>query len=156
MGPGCFHPRNAFFGRPITSSPLASMGPGCFHPRNPYDVVHFGESLGLQWGRDVSIPEIWIRWRTTVSTDWLQWGRDVSIPEISVMLPWSLTTATLQWGRDVSIPEIWQAPSLLGLHCRFNGAGMFPSQKWRRWSPEGRTRSGFNGAGMFPSQKCGC
>ena len=37
----------------------ASMGPGCFHPRNALEMLC--ESLnasGLQWGRDVSIPEM--------------------------------------------------------------------------------------------------
>src|ERR1035437_322341 len=37
----------------------ASMGRGCFHPRNPNEPVEERESsVQLQWGRDVSIPEI--------------------------------------------------------------------------------------------------
>src|ERR1017187_2484104 len=60
MGPGCFHPRNELeHQESITAKAAASMGPGCFHPRNlparMQGSINFG---GLQWGRDVSIPEI--------------------------------------------------------------------------------------------------
>src|ERR1035441_2183461 len=37
---------------------IASMGPGCFHPRNTIDNTLAWARCGLQWGRDVSIPEI--------------------------------------------------------------------------------------------------
>ena len=37
---------------------MASMGPGCFHPRNGGAAVVLTEDATLQWGRDVSIPEI--------------------------------------------------------------------------------------------------
>ena len=60
----------------------ASMGPGCFHPRNQINGGCGTTSTELQWGRDVSIPEILevsqYMWRPAK----LQWGRDVSIPEI--------------------------------------------------------------------------
>ena len=36
----------------------------------------------------------------------LQWGRDVSIPEMSDYRYRLLKEEPLQWGRDVSIPEI--------------------------------------------------
>src|ERR1035441_2820620 len=36
----------------------ASMGPGCFHPRNRTALCDELENGTLQWGRDVSIPEI--------------------------------------------------------------------------------------------------
>src|ERR1017187_9579097 len=106
MGPGCFHPRNHAVRRWIEYSALASMGPGCFHPRNPAAPVLFLVDKGLQWGRDVSIPEIcWLRLvRRTISP--LQWGRDVSIPEICWLRLVRRTISPLQWGRDVSIPEI--------------------------------------------------
>src|ERR1017187_7787050 len=82
MGPGCFHPRNvAMLFREEVYSP-ASMGPGCFHPRNSASAVDKVAASLLQWGRDVSIPEI-----------------------------------TLQRRR-------WHQPG------GFNGAGMFPSQKY--------------------------
>src|ERR1019366_4998457 len=60
----------------------ASMGPGCFHPRNPVSTAVTPGSYTLQWGRDVSIPEIL---HLLTNYEWvvgLQWGRDVSIPEI--------------------------------------------------------------------------
>ena len=37
---------------------LASMGPGCFHPRNVDDKEYRLAYSLLQWGRDVSIPEM--------------------------------------------------------------------------------------------------
>src|ERR1019366_5584675 len=36
----------------------ASMGPGCFHPRNIATEAIAALQRALQWGRDVSIPEI--------------------------------------------------------------------------------------------------
>src|ERR1035437_311645 len=37
---------------------VASMGPGCFHPRNGMVAGTPWQGTGLQWGRDVSIPEM--------------------------------------------------------------------------------------------------
>src|ERR1035437_1946618 len=86
---------------------LASMGPGCFHPRNAPWISQLAGFGVLQWGRDVSIPEMSSVGLDTavhlpastgpgcfhhrnmldpahaIKTTWLQWGRDVSIPEIS-------------------------------------------------------------------------
>ena len=36
----------------------------------------------------------------------LQWGRDVSIPEMATYAVGYALTFMLQWGRDVSIPEM--------------------------------------------------
>ena len=83
------------------------MGPGCFHPRNrmsPSDPTQF---------------------------------------------------VVLQWGRDVSIPEMPRCSTWWSTQHSFNGAGMFPSQKWSVGPPGTVTLTGFNGAGMFPSQKFG-
>ena len=106
------------------------MGPGCFHPRNEPDEVAIKDYSELQWGRDVSIPEM------------LQ-AVEVALQQIR-----------LQWGRDVSIPEIGRRRTGRPLESSFNGAGMFPSQK--SGLPSGQTIPCccFNGAGMFPSQKC--
>src|ERR1017187_5283833 len=115
---------------------LASMGPGCFHPGNVRWDGSGRSSKRLQWGRDVSIPEMcraflvilklfWLQWGRDVSipemtradardgvVDQLQWGRDVSIPEILVKASVPCVLVVLQWGRDVSIPEIrgWGRP----------------------------------------------
>ena len=59
----------------------------------------------------------------------LQWGRDVSIPEILPARRNVDPTIPLQWGRDVSIPEITHIKRYELQSLRFNGAGMFPSQK---------------------------
>ena len=108
---------------------------------------------------------------------WLQWGRDVSIPEILSSVITAAGSALLQWGRDVSIPEMHgtgasgdHLPGFNGagmfpsqkfipidqgydFFCRFNGAGMFPSQKWAPTGAGEAETVRFNGAGMFPSQK---
>ena len=129
MGPGCFHPRNGPVGNPakkyfqsfngagmFPSQKLnttrsrgrrwaASMGPGCFHPRNDGNFYKDPVLTGLQWGRDVSIPEMFSKGRIAVAL------------------------IRLQWGRDVSIPEIWMSGFRRRRRSSFNGAGMFPSQK---------------------------
>src|ERR1017187_8793201 len=65
-----------------------------------------GFSSRLQWGRDVSIPEM-ARMRARCGrAPRLQWGRDVSIPEIPRITAAVERIGWLQWGRDVSIPEI--------------------------------------------------
>src|ERR1035437_633614 len=59
LGPGCFHPRNLGVSLTDTHNSPASMGPGFFHPRNPDIPCIRGDIVTvLQWGRDVSIPEI--------------------------------------------------------------------------------------------------
>src|ERR1022692_3586695 len=125
MGPGCFHPRNYTVTPGVSIVPLTSMGPGCFHPRN---VAVWGASdalFPLQWGRDVSIPEM----RQNGSTDWTpttSMGPGCFHPRNRIR---SLSTfgvlASLQWGRDVSIPEMNAAGTATVATKNFNGAGMF-------------------------------
>ena len=58
MGPGCFYPGNGITVGVIDSGTHASMGPGCFYPGNAVtSSTRLWRQL-LQWGRDVSIPEI--------------------------------------------------------------------------------------------------
>src|ERR1035438_5125200 len=129
MGPGCFHPRNPAVFHNIHGSRVASMGPGCFHPRNMAPGSFRGEFTQLQWGRDVSIPEMTLTPAPGYQVDPLQWGRDVSIPEMGARL---ICLALFPQG--------------------FNGAGMFPSQKCEHEVVCGPEGTCFNGAGMFPSQ----
>ena len=58
MGPGCFYPGNGAkaWARSVDFS--ASMGPGCFYPGNEVTGADMLLLTLLQWGRDVSIPEI--------------------------------------------------------------------------------------------------
>ena len=82
------------------------MGPGCFYPGNSPEETSAHPQFQLQWGRDVSIPEInQLPYLFTFNSK-LQWGRDVSIPEIPVLAFAVQQGIMLQWGRDVSIPEI--------------------------------------------------
>ena len=155
MGPGCFHPRNGSSGGNTTLNITGFNGAGMFPSQKWASAYAPGaHPVGLQWGRDVSIPEITSNISRALpncvasmgpgcfhprniikaqvvdlQANWLQWGRDVSIPEI--MYPSAVTQCPhwLQWGRDVSIPEIVHRGRRCNLLRRFNGAGMFPSQK---------------------------
>src|ERR1039458_1130214 len=89
----------------------------------------------LQWGRDVSIPEMNQAGIPRWASEGLQWGRDVSIPEIMAIRSERMYSGSLQWGRDVSIPEMWWRRLSGGIGAGFNGAGMFPSQKWNQGTP---------------------
>src|ERR1035438_7867805 len=132
----------------------ASMGPGCFHPRNSGPLQSWPPTRRLQWGRDVSIPEIPPAMEGSFVRGVLQWGRDVSIPEIRQITDATGRITRLQWGRDVSIPEMRPSLQIVTTeYLCFNGAGMFPSQKWEMLNERLCFMDGFNGAGMFPSQK---
>ena len=63
MGPGCFYPGNPDHRARALLLDLASMGPGCFYPGNKEPAGTPREACKLQWGRDVSIPEITPRYR---------------------------------------------------------------------------------------------
>ena len=131
----------------------------------------------LQWGRDVSIPEIVPALYQEMRSAVLQWGRDVSIPEIRLrpkasrrypaasMGPgcfypgnpdhWyeDIVGMALQWGRDVSIPEIisYSGISIAKGSLQWGRDVSIPemSRPWHRR----RRQYGFNGAGMFLSRK---
>ena len=126
-GAGMFLSRKYHQGRRLHLLHDASMGPGCFYPGN----INYGSGVvtiaRLQWGRDVSIPEMlpchtlaartacfngagmflsrkYVRVRQTPEGLCpLQWGRDVSIPEITSVTVNGHALSSLQWGRDVSI-----------------------------------------------------
>jgi len=105
------------------------MGPGCFHPRNVAGVAPRTEQIKLQWGRDVSIPEI--GGVTVLSRQTAGFNGAGMFPSQKCQ-PLTVAAAAamaLQWGLDVSIPEMWTAQVYLPAFGRFNGAGMFPSQK---------------------------
>jgi hypothetical protein len=106
------------------------MGPGCFHPRNAALASYTRWSPVLQWGRDVSIPEMFGPAAEYKPLDLLQWGRDVSIPEMS----------------------IWPVVPLVGMP-RFNGAGMFPSQKWQTAAHFDPDWERFNGGGHYKGKE---
>ena len=153
MGPGCFHPRNTHAGSFSRAIISASMGPGCFHPRNERRLFIQDFLSWLQWGRDVSIPEMCIgAGDGTYGTSFN--GAGMFPSQKSARAARNRRVDLLQWGRDVSIPEMTISSTSRRWRRGFNGAGMFPSQKsvFRRVIGVGFHR--FNGAGMFPSQKC--
>ena len=131
MGPECFHPGNTVSSACTISLQHRFNGAGMFPSRKSgVDQLLCAAISALQWGRNVSIPEIsgldiqrvphlWASMgpecfhpgnkkggRHRAWVDLLQWGRNVSIPEIKGGLPGLVTKDRLQWGRNVSIPEI--------------------------------------------------
>ncbi len=61
----------------------ASMGPRRFRRGNGSGPSWILRTLGLQWGRDVSVAEIANTAGTNSASMQLQWGRDVSVAEIT-------------------------------------------------------------------------
>src|ERR1035438_7156652 len=105
-GAGMFPSQKCLHGRNHGAYRRASMGPGCFHRRNAVTPCGTCLTLVLQWGRDVSIPEMVAVESVQAMIAPLQWGRDVSIPEIRSYRTSRKAATSLQWARDVSIPEI--------------------------------------------------
>src|ERR1035441_3132749 len=104
-GAGMFLSRKWSYAGNYIRGSVASMGPGCFYPGNSPEETSAHPQFQLQWGRDVSIPEI-------------------------NQLPYLFTfNSKLQWGRDVSIPEMPGGTVAGVLLSGFNGAGMFLSRK---------------------------
>ena len=132
MGPGCFYPGNATAYPCSYAYSWASMGPGCFYPGNDYAVYFEAAACGLQWGRDVSIPEItgatgaagatggfngagMFLSRKSCRCRWRRFWRSASMGP-GCFYPGNIPSYLgvrelnpLQWGRDVSIPEMMLA-----------------------------------------------
>ena len=130
MGPGCFHPRNPAHERRVGTTRRASMGPGCFHPRNLLDSAGQLGDFGLQWGRDVSIPEIGSGWCRERGDGHASMGPGCFHPRNDY----------------VDVVGANFHPASMGPGC------FHPRNDCQRSTYALRT-SGFNGAGMFPSQK---
>src|ERR1035441_7506386 len=108
---------------------VASMGPGCFYPGNQAKMTKRQAERELQWGRDVSIPEIW-QCRTGRYTPCrfngtgmflsrksgqndekagrarASMGPGCFYPGNMAVPDGTVYSVSLQWDRDVSIPEI--------------------------------------------------
>ena len=130
MGPGCFYPGNELPARRRHCLHAASMGPGCFYPGNEIIRSIATREIKLQWGRDVSIPEmgvgqvaIGIRYTASMGPGCFYPGNKSRLAQprrnpLASMGPGCfypgnrlgpgghVPGGSLQWGRDVSIPEI--------------------------------------------------
>ena len=53
----------------------------------------------------------------------LQWGRELTLPEIRTDATDTAACAELQWGRELTLPEICITRSNPRNHASFNGAG---------------------------------
>src|ERR1017187_5267817 len=106
MGPGCFYPGNNDWCNRAERARKASMGPGCFYPGNHAAMGHHSYRLDASMGPGCFYPGNSTWTPADAPPSRLQWGRDVSIPEMGAdgRIVWVFNV--LQWGRDVSIPEI--------------------------------------------------
>ena len=129
MGPGCFHPRNKIVSGVYQRVVRASMGPGCFHPRNSTPRLQQRAPHEASMGpgcfhpRNKIVSGVYQRVvRASMGPGCFHPRNDEPRPGIGL--------SRLQWGRDVSIPEMPRWLKKRGLFSSFNGAGMFPSQKY--------------------------
>ena len=154
MGPGCFYPGNE---HPVVCQHLvhaASMGPGCFYPGNNRSFVRTLEYLVASMGPGCFYPGNLSSPVASTTASMLQWGRDVSIPEICDAAG-SYQRLAASMGPGCFYPGNQPVPLANGnLSIRFNGAGMFLSRKFCCGACRCAMTTGFNGAGMFLSRKC--
>src|ERR1035441_4990892 len=85
---------------------VASMGPGCFHPRNARWNAGGTQQYLLQWGLDVSIPEIGDPSQPSAAQAMASMGPGCFHPRNKEAAVDACVEGMLQWGRDVSIPEM--------------------------------------------------
>src|ERR1017187_7959782 len=114
---------------------IASMGPGCFYPGNRSMARASACASSLQWGRDVSIPEIRLLseqlgrlvgftgprmflsrnygcYRSSWDGWWASMGPGCFYPGNDNRPTLWTNEFPLQWGRDVSIPEMARVTSI--------------------------------------------
>ena len=82
------------------------MGPGANAPGNndarPADVAE----ARLQWGRELTLPEISPAEILKGKAFVLQWGRELTLPEIRTLPATLAAQNLLQWGRELTLPEM--------------------------------------------------
>ena len=157
MGPGCFHPRNIVEDEAAIMGLVASMGPGCFHPRNVAERNTAFAQYARFNGAGMFPSQKYIGdWHSITQVVVLQWGRDVSIPEMPPP-PLNCMQKPRFNGAGMFPSQKWRdAAGVRGHPIASMGPGCFhPRNRPGRWT-RNDAWSCFNGAGMFPSQKCGC
>ena len=82
------------------------MGPGCFYPGNFPSNVPMIFFIKLQWGRDVSIPEISSPDQPSFCLQRFNGAGMFLSRKFMATIRSGAGYALLQWGRDVSIPEM--------------------------------------------------
>ena len=145
MGPGCFHPRNVRIVRLIGPERFASMGPGCFHPRNIAPSATRPTPPTLQWGRDVSIPEM-CKWGRNFVKYTASMGPGCFHPRNEGRFLDHPALPDASMGPGCFHPRNADTPESVTTLPGFNGAGMFPSQKY--WQRQERVR--IDAASMGP------
>ena len=83
----------------------------------------------------------------------LQWGRNVSIPEMMERDKAAGRLPRFNGAGMFPSRKCFEWRGLASERRRFNGAGMFPSRKYRLSVISYNEAACFNGAGMFPSRK---
>src|ERR1039458_1003043 len=148
-GAGMFLSRKYCTGGVTAHGVRASMGPGCFYPGNSPSMPSAASASMLQWGRDVSIPEMRRAGGRSALGQRASMGPGCFYPGNTENKFDPYLDLRLQWGRDVSIPEICRANPQGRKPARFNGAGMFLSRKCRLKDDVLRTRQASMGPGCF-------
>ena len=82
------------------------MGPGANAPGNLHHAFQPTQPRQLQWGRELTLPEMLIAARLRRSWFGLQWGRELTLPEMQTAPTTLLLSSQLQWGRELTLPEI--------------------------------------------------
>src|ERR1035441_2367560 len=103
--------------------------------------------LSLQWGRDVSIPEMPDGMLVAPNNTCFNGAGMFPSQKSEIHLSLQPLKRWLQWGRDGSIPEIRKRRWMPASRACFNGAGIFPSHKCVKWVQTPSKWFRFNGAG---------
>src|ERR1035441_1756643 len=155
MGPGCFYPGNDVLHGGNSDGIEASMGPGCFYPGNLLHQTGMYQLPMLQWGRDVSIPEICFIKLGCISFQCFN-GAGMFLSRKFASSNWDVSASNASMGPGCFYPGNCAGP-VPG--DALSGASMGPGCFYpgNSPSPEGITAlpGSFNGAGMFLSRKSG-
>ncbi len=106
-GAAIYRSRNSSAGGASRYSIGSFNGAAIYRSRNCLEP-QLGVAAGteLQWGRDLSIAELWSAIGMAGRGILLQWGRDLSIAELMATMNAGVGSPRLQWGRDLSIAEL--------------------------------------------------
>ena len=82
------------------------MGPGANAPGNTAVTGNGTTFTPLQWGRELTLPEIDFYGVHQDTKRSLQWGRELTLPEIRTLPATLAAQNLLQWGRELTLPEM--------------------------------------------------
>ena len=151
MGPGCFYPGNAPDSESDGGSFHASMGPGCFYPGNGFASSRLSQICNCFNGAGMFLSRKYRRQDNQARPPHsLQWGRDVSIPEMLRAHGRIAVEHVASMGPGCFYPgNKARGFQTVPMYVRFNGAGMFLSRKCRHVQLVAECRVASMGPGYF-------